>query len=315
MAQIKLLLTLSENGTMIDPRDLRGHAQMAVEAERAGFDGVIVSDHIVLGEGANANGEPFNIREFVGPGTQHPSTPWPSNIVLMSGIASVTSQIRILSAAMIAPLRHPLLLAKELATLDLLSEGRLVVLPTVSWHESEYKALQVPYHRRGNILDEQLEVLATVWSESPASFEGEWYQFDNIWLEPGPYREGGPTLWFGSGMLHDNILRRLVKYGSGYMGMGPVSTDDMQRIAEAMSAAGRDISELEFTGGLVGRFDSADATADLDAAIATLEPQLASGKRTFVMKPSQFLNDVSLLPEFLAEVVEKTSRIAEGFEV
>ncbi|MDE0365098.1 MAG: TIGR03619 family F420-dependent LLM class oxidoreductase [Gammaproteobacteria bacterium] len=313
MADIKLLLTLSENWTLIDPRDLPGQVQMAVAAEQAGFDGVIISDHIVLGQGADSNGEPFNIREFVGPGTQHPSTAWPSNIVLMSGIAARTSRIRILSTAMIAPLRHPLLLAKELATLDLLAQGRLVVLPTVSWHESEYKALQVPFRRRGRILDEQLKAMRTVWAGSPASFRGDFYEFENVWLEPGPYRAGGPTLWFGGGAVNDNMLRRLVEYGSGFMGTGPTSPEDLARIADAMTAAGRDMSELEFIGGLVGRFESPDSIADLDGALSTLERQLVGGIRSFVIKPSQFLDDLPRLPEFLAEVVEKTSHIAERF--
>lgn len=67
--------------------------------------------------------------------------PWPSSVVLLSAIAAATQRLRLVAGAIIAPLRHPLLLAKELGTLDLLAEDRLVVVPTVSWHEDEYAAL------------------------------------------------------------------------------------------------------------------------------------------------------------------------------
>ena len=92
--------------------------------------------------------------------------------MLASAIAAATTRLRIALAAVIAPLRHPLLLAKQLATLDLLSEGRLVVQPTVSWHEQEYEALGVPFHQRGAILDEQLEAMAAAWRDTPAALRG-----------------------------------------------------------------------------------------------------------------------------------------------
>lgn len=308
---IRLLLALSENWTMIDPRDLSGQVQMAVEAEKAGFDGITLSEHVVMGKGADAAGEPFNPRQWVGPGNQHPSTPWPNPVVLMAGIAAATTRLRIVSAALIAPLRHPLLLAKEISSLDLLSEGRLVVLPTVSWHKSEYDALQVPFHRRGAILNEQLQVLAAAWNGSPTSFDGEFFQFDDAWVEPGPFRKGGPPLWFGGTAINENMLKRLATYGSGYMGLRPARDSDLARIAQAMQEAGRDISELEFVGGVAGRFVSPDSTADLNSALEGLVPQLAAGLKTFVIKPSQFLDNVSQLPAFLSEVRERVCEMSE----
>ena len=119
----RLILVLSENTTLVDERDLRALVRMAVEAEDAGFDAVMVSEHVVLGRGADANGLMANPRDYALPGNQDPATPWPSSIVLLSAVAAVTTRLRLAAAAVIAPLRHPLLLARELATLDLLSEG------------------------------------------------------------------------------------------------------------------------------------------------------------------------------------------------
>ncbi len=116
----RLVLVLSENHTLVPPRDLRGLVEVAVEAERAGFDGVMVSEHIVLGRGADADGVPANPRDYALPGNQDPATPWPSSLLLLAAVASATTRLRLIASAVIPPLRHPLLIAKDLATLDLL---------------------------------------------------------------------------------------------------------------------------------------------------------------------------------------------------
>ena len=133
MTPPRLILILSENWTLFPPGDLRALVRAAVEAEDAGFDAVMVSEHIVLGPSADEEGQPDNPRDYALPGNQDPRTPWPSSLLLLSAVAAATARIRLVAAAVIPPLRHPLVLAKELATLDLLSEGRLVVQPTVSW--------------------------------------------------------------------------------------------------------------------------------------------------------------------------------------
>jgi len=311
---IRLILDLSENMTMIDPRDIRGQVDLAVEAEKAGFDGVMVSEHVVMGKGADSNGLPLNPREFVMPGMQHPSTPWPSNIVLMSAVAAVTSKVRIVGAAVIAPLRHPLALAKELGTLDLLSRGRLVVLLTTSWHRAEYDALGVPFDKRGEILDEQLEIMRAAWSGSPASFRGKHFNFDDVWVEPKAFRPTGPTLWFGGARPHKRLLERLVRYGSGYLPMGPMSDEEKAKLVAALSAAGRNFADLEFLGGIPGMFKDATSCGNLDESLGVLAPQIRFGARTFVVKPSQFISDLANFPEFGREVVVKANRIANEID-
>ena len=156
MTPPKLILILSENWTMTPPRDLPALVRFAVEAEDAGFDAVMVSEHVVLGPDAGSDGLPGNPRDYALPGNQDPATPWPGSLMLLSAVAAVTTRLRLVAGAIIPPLRHPLLLAKDLATLDLLSEGRLVVQPTVSWHRAEYEAFGVEFSSRGALLDEHL---------------------------------------------------------------------------------------------------------------------------------------------------------------
>lgn len=306
----RLVLILSENWTLVPPRDLRSLVRMAGEAEEAGFDGVMVSEHVVLGPGADAEGLPENPRDYALPFNQDPSTPWPDALTLLSAIAGATSRIRLIASSIIAPLRHPVLLAKQLATLDLLSEGRLVVQPTVSWHRPEYEAIGMPFERRGELLDEHLEAWRVLWRDSPATFQGRHYRFHDVWLEPKAFSASGPPLWFGGQTLHDRLLRRLVTYGSGFNPLGAPTDDELERLREAMVESGRDPATLEMVGGTRGRFDGPDGVAELDEALASIPPQLGRGFKTICIKPSQFLEDLRGFDAWCREVVGRVAALA-----
>jgi alkanesulfonate monooxygenase SsuD/methylene tetrahydromethanopterin reductase-like flavin-dependent oxidoreductase (luciferase family) len=209
----------------------------------------------------------------------------------MSAIAAATTRLRVIGAAIIAPLRHPLLLAHQLATLDLLSEGRLVVQPTVSWHREEYAALGVPFERRGEILDEQLAAWSELWRTSPTSFDGEFFSFHDVYLEPKPFHADGPRLWFGGISVGPWIVRRLVAYGHGFHPFGQPTAAEMRPLVEALQAAGRDISELEIVGGIRGDLPPGDGVADLDRAADAIPQQLEAGYTTICFKPSQYTDD------------------------
>ena len=305
MTGVRLVHVLSENWTLTDPRDLRALVRMAQEAEDAGFDAVMVSEHVVLGRGADSDGLMPNPRDYALPGNQDPAMPWPSSLVVLAAIAAVTTQLRLAASAIIAPLRHPLLLAKDLATLDLLSEGRLVVQPTVSWHPPEYEALGVAYARRGALLDEHLAAWHAAWGPSPARFEGRSYAFEDVWVEPKPFRPEGVRLWFGSSSLHERLLRRLVRYGHGWNPLGRPSDEDISRLRAALAEAGRDIADLELVGGTRGRFSDAHSPADLDEALATIPAQVERGFTSICIKPSQFLDDPSRHAAWCRDVVAK----------
>lgn len=306
---VRLVCILSENQTLIPATDLRGLVRMAVEAERAGFDAVMVSEHVVLGRGSDADGLPPNPRDYALPGNQDPDTPWPSSLLLLSAVAAVTERIRLVAGAVIPPLRHPLLIAKELATLDLLSGGRLVVQPTVSWHRAEYEALGVPFETRGERLDEHLAAWEVLWRPGPATFHGRHYAFEEVHLEPKPFRPDGPRLWFGGRRLHDAMLRRLVRYGHGFNPLGRPSDEDLHELREAMAAAGRDVGELELVGGTRGSFADARSVAHLDEALGAIPEQIARGFTTICLKPSQFTDDPDEVPSLLWRTVDRANRI------
>ena len=309
-SRVRLLMVLTENQAIVDERDLRGLVDLAVEAERAGIDGVMLSEHVVLGSDSRGAGEMSNPRDYAAPGNQPPSTAWPSSIVLLSAIAEATSALRLVAGAVIAPLRHPLLLAKELGTLDLLSGGRLVVLPTVSWSRDEYAALGVSFGERGRILDEQLEVLQKSWGPYPISHDGPRFPFTDVWLEPGAATPTGPPLWFGGQGMHAALARRLARYGSGLNPFGPLTDVDLALLAETMRDHGRDIAELEMVGGIRGRFERPDDVADVDEALVDLPRQLDQGFRTICFKPAMFVGSASDVGDLCRDLVTKVDRLA-----
>ncbi len=292
ISPLRALLVLSENWTLNPVPTLSDLVDVAVAVEAAGVDGVMMSDHVVLGASAKARGLPFNSRDYAMPGNQEPGSPWPSPYLVLAAVAARTSRLRLVVGALISPLRHPLVTAKDLATLDQLSGGRLIVLPTVSWHEEEYAAIGVNFRQRGAIMDEQLAVWRRAWSSSPFHFHGQHYSFDDVWLEPRCARPQGPELWFGGSSLHQAVVRRLVKYGSGFNPLGQPLHHELESLDHALGEAGRTRSEIEMVGGVRGTFLSPDDVADLDHAVDCLSEQVASGYRTFCFKPSMFTDEL-----------------------
>lgn len=306
-----VVLVLLEQWTLVDGRDMEALVQMAVDAEAAGVETVMLSDHVLLTPKAGAEGRMANPRDYAAPGNQDPFTPWPDSVVLASAIAARTSRIRIALSALIYPLRHPLHTATQLATLDQLSQGRLVVQPTVSWLDEEYAAMGVPFTKRGRILDEQLALMREVWAQSPASFHGDFYAFDDVHVEPKCVRPDGPRMWFGGQHVHGPILRRLVEYGHGFHPFGTPTPDDLATIRDAMTAAGRDPDALEMIGGIRPRFPSDDQPGDLDEAMQAIPGKLAEGYTSICFKPSQYTDDVAEVPDLCRRMVAAVDAAAD----
>jgi probable F420-dependent oxidoreductase len=305
-----MLLILSENWTLTDGRNLDEVVRWARIAEDAGFDSVMISEHVVLGPDASDKGAMANPRAYALPGNQDPFTPWPNSLMLLSAMASVTSRVRLVAAAVLAPLRHALLLARELGTLDLLSQGRLVVQPSVSWSRDEYDAMGVPFAERGRILDEQLAVMDLVFRKSPASYHGRYYDFDDVYLEPKAHRPDGPRMWFGGQTAHPAVVDRLVRYGHGFHPLGAPTADDMASIVTAMAAAGRDETELELIGGVRAVFPDDHSCADIGEAMDAIPEQMEKGFTTFCVKPSMFIDDAGELPAFCTNVIRRADAMA-----
>jgi alkanesulfonate monooxygenase SsuD/methylene tetrahydromethanopterin reductase-like flavin-dependent oxidoreductase (luciferase family) len=293
---------------MLPERDMRGLVRLAQVAEETGFDAVMVSEQTMLGGDAACNGLMDNPRMYAAIGNQDPATPWPSSIATLAAVAMATERVRVVAGAIIPPLRHPIMLAKDLATIDLLCEGRLVVQPTVSWQRAEYAAHGIPFERRGRILDEHLAAMRAIWAGSPAEFHGEFFSFADVWSEPKAWRPEGPRMWFGGERMHAALVRRLSAYGHGFHPFGAPTDDDLAMLAAGMGAVGRSLDEIELIGGTRATFDGPDSVADVAAAFADVERQIERGYSTFCMKPSQYTDDLGEVRDVCHRMVELVSR-------
>ncbi|MFC9978433.1 TIGR03619 family F420-dependent LLM class oxidoreductase [Gordonia sp. NPDC127522] len=299
----KVMLAMSELLTLLEPKDERRHLDMAKAAEDEGISSLFVSEHVVMGGSANALGAPEEPRDWVRPGMQDPATPWPSPLIKLAAIAGATSTIRLVAAALIAPLRHPIIAAKDMATLDLISGGRLTVMPSVSWHVEEYQSLQVDFATRGRRLDEHLMIWEALWRDTPATHHGEFYQFDDTYFSPKP-SSGRVTTWFGGDSLSPALLRRVCRHGDGLFLGFPLDTDDRDRLDAAMRDVGRRADELEIVGWVAPpEFPRGGGPADIERALEAVAPtRLAAGCDTLAIKPSAYIDSPDEMADFCRSV-------------
>ncbi len=137
-------------------------------------------------------------------------------VPVLAGIAAVTERILIGPAAILTPLRHPTMLAKELATLDIISGGRLIVVAGVGGDfPKEFEAAGVPMAARGRRTSETIEIMRRYWTEDTFSYAGTVFELDEVWLTPKPVQEGGPPIWLAG--RSQAAIERAARLGDGYM--------------------------------------------------------------------------------------------------
>ncbi len=150
-------------------------------------------------------------------------------VTLLTYACALTSKLRLGSAVLLTVIRNPVQLAKSLATLDQLSQGRLTVGVGIGGAHVPERVFGVSGERRSRRFVEGLGVMKALWTQPRASFSGEFWQFENVPMEPKPVQKPHPPLWFGA---RDAIaLKRAVRHGDGWMGAGSSSSADFVRQA------------------------------------------------------------------------------------
>src|SRR6185503_18332800 len=205
-------------GTYTDgpSHDWRAMLDMARAMDVAGVDRVVVSDHVVFGENLDAYADPSIGGQAGGRQPTGPDGSWLEPVTVLTAIAATTTRIRLGTAILLAALRRPAVLAKQLATLDVLSQGRVDLGVGVGWKREEYEAAGLSFEGRGRLLDHSLEVCRTLWSEEVASINSEELSFKRIHMMPKPVQPGGVPIWC-SGTVNLRVARRLARFGSGWI--------------------------------------------------------------------------------------------------
>ncbi len=234
------LPTRGENAT---PEAL---AALVRRAEAKGFHSVMIADHVVFPVEINSP-YPYTVDgAFPGHGDAL------EQMALMSFIAAHTDRLRLVTSVMVIPYRNPLLTAKALATIDVLSGGRVTVGVGVGWMKEEFEALRSPdFHARGKASDEYIEIFKALWTRDPASFEGEFYSFAPLSCLPHPVQKPHPPIWIGG---HSRAaIRRAARLGDGWHPVGatravPLAPAEfaplVSELKQACEGEGRDFDKL-----------------------------------------------------------------------
>lgn len=213
-----------------DPVALRDYAQTA---EALGYDHILAYDHVL---GAHPD-------HLAGWAPYTYETPFLEVFVLFSYLAGVTEKLELATGILILPQRQTALVAKQAATLDLLSGGRLRLGVGLGWNAVEYEALDENFHNRGKRVEEQIALMKQLWAEPLVDFQGRWHRIPDAGINPLPERS--IPVWFGG--HHANVLRRVAALGDGWM-PNYRSAEDAAPHLEALdgflAAAGRSRADI-----------------------------------------------------------------------
>jgi probable F420-dependent oxidoreductase len=258
---VKFGIIFANVGPYVAPE---GAAAFAQQAEAAGFESLWTVEHVVVPKGY-ASTYPYSPTGKM-PGPEN--SPIPDPLIWLSYVAAATSTIRLATGILILPQRNPIVLAKEVATLDALSGGRVELGIGVGWLEEEFDALGIPFAKRGKRTDEYIDALRALWNDDPASYSGEFVDFADCYSDPKP-AAGSVPIHIGGHT--DPAARRAGRLGDGFApgAMDHQVLDQLFTLArDTARECGRDPNAIEMsTGGAGaigdGALDEVKALADI----------------------------------------------------
>ncbi|HET8577823.1 MAG TPA: TIGR03619 family F420-dependent LLM class oxidoreductase [Methylomirabilota bacterium] len=228
--------------TTLGPDAVRdGLVTFAREAEKRQVASLWVSDHVVIPHARE--GYPMGGRFPVAP-----EVPYLEPVTALAAVAMCTTRARLGCSVFILGHRHPVVMAKMLASLDALTAGRLICGVGVGWWQHELEVLGVPFHARGRQADEILRVFKELWTAERPAFDGEFFRFRDIGFAPKPLQKPHPPIWVGG--ASPGAYRRVVMLGDGWHAMSRTPADfEKQRdeLRAAAEAAKRDFGTIELS--------------------------------------------------------------------
>jgi probable F420-dependent oxidoreductase len=237
-------------------------------AEEHGIESLWAVEHVVVPSDYQSQYPYSSSGRMPGP----EESPIPDPLIWLTWVGAATTTLRLATGILILPQRNPVILAKELATLDVLSKGRVVLGVGVGWLREEFDALGVPFEGRGARTDEYIEALRTLWRDEEPCFEGQYARFDRAKCYPKPPQG---TIPIHVGGHTPAAARRAGRLGDGFF-PGRSTDDDLVPLLDAMRAsakdAGRDPDAIEVTAGGVMDLDGVRRFADYGVDRIVLPP-------------------------------------------
>jgi probable F420-dependent oxidoreductase len=201
-------------GACADPALQR---RVARAAEESGFESIWTGEHVAM----PVHDSPVMIDA---------ATPFLDSLVTLGHLAAHTERVRLGTGILVLPHHNPMLLAKALATLDVLSGGRLIAGFGGGYVEAEFKALGIPFHKRGAITDEYLDAMRAIWTEELPRFSGRFASFGDVRCEPKPLQRPHPPIVIGG--VSTPALRRAARVGDGWYGFGQTVEQTVEIVRE-----------------------------------------------------------------------------------
>src|SRR5918992_586645 len=254
--------------------------RFAQNAEALGFYCITIADHVVVPKTISIP-YPYTVDgKYPGSG-YHLET-----LMTMGFLAGATQRIRFVTSVMIAPYRNPIITAKMLASLDVLSQGRVIAGIGVGWLKEEFDNLQAPsFAARGKVTDEYIRAFRELWTQDNPSFTGEYCKFRDITFLPKPVQRPAIPIWIGG--HSQQAIRRAARLGDGWHPIGGVPTiplepedlaKDMSILREYAEKAGRDPKKIRVA---------------LKGSLFDREKQIAPGKRRrFIGSAEEVASDI-----------------------
>lgn len=238
---MKFGLRYCNTGPYVDPERA---VELAQAAEEAGFESMWTVEHTVVPAGYGS-AYPYSPSGKMAGGDD--AIPLPDPLIWMAYVAAATKRIKLGTAILILPQHNPVVVAKQVATLDHLSSGRTLLGIGAGWLKEEFEALGVPFETRGRRTDEYIKVLRELWSAEKPTFQGEFVRFKDAYCRPQPVNKHVPIIVGGHS---EAAAKRAGRLGDGFFPArgAPVELFDLAR--RSAEEAGRDSNALEMTASL-----------------------------------------------------------------
>jgi probable F420-dependent oxidoreductase len=262
---MKFGIGFTNSGAFSNPA-LMGH--LATTAERCGFESLWTVEHVAV-----------PVKHLPYPGTKDGQMPGGDDVPIqdplipLAYVAAITKTIKLATGILILPQRHPIYTAKEVATLDVLSSGRVMLGIGSGWMKEEFEALGIDFHRRGAMTDEAIQAMRALWSDGPSSFEGKHFRFGPLHSYPKPVKKNVPIHVGGHSPA---AARRAGRYGDGFFPtiVNPEKLKELFTLVRSEAEkAGRDPAAIEFSSMVRStRPDDLKALADIGVSRVVILP-------------------------------------------
>ena len=282
-------LRYCNTGRYVDPSKA---VELVQAGEEAGFDSAWTVEHTVVPDGY-ASAYPYSPDGKMAGGRN--DIPLPDPLIWMAYVAAATSKIKLATGILILPQHNPVITAKQVATLDAMSGGRVLLGIGVGWLEEEFDIIGAPFADRGARTDEYVGVMRALWGHESPSFRGDYFRFDGAYCRPQPVRGSVPIIVGGHSKA---AARRAGRLGDGFFPARDAPEHLIALARQTAEEAGRDPADVEITVSLPADLSDLPKLAELGVARVLVPVTPMAGLPTAIGGPDEALTWKSRIEEF-----------------